>query len=86
MPTGPVLNGSGWPLRTVLSCSVGGVRDANKRAEGVITTVYCKNKSSSALGDRVVVNNRSSSTGGIQGMLFEPEQQLAYSGISAVVK
>ena len=46
MPTGPVLNGSGWPLRTVLSCSVGGVRDAVKRAEGV-----CKNKSSGAIGD-----------------------------------
>ena len=31
MPTGPVVKGSGWPLRIVLSCSVGGVRDANKR-------------------------------------------------------
>ena len=73
MPTGPVLNGSGWPLRTVLSCSVGGVRDAVKKAEGV-----CKNKSSCAIGDRAVVNNRSSSAGGIQWMLFEPEQQYAY--------
>ena len=79
MPTGPVLNGSGWPLRTVLSCSV--CREANKWAEGVITTVKTR-----AAGDRVVVNNRSSSAGGIQGMIFEPEQQLAYSGISAVVK
>ena len=70
MPTGPVLNGSGWPLKTVLSCSVGGVRDANKRAEGVR-----KNKRSCAIGDRVVVNSRSSSAGGIQWVLFEPEQQ-----------
>ena len=46
----------------------------------------CKNKSRSAIVDRVVVANRSSSAGGIQGMLFEPEQQLAYSGISAVVE
>ena len=38
-----MLNGSGWPLRTVLSCSVGGVRDAVKRAEGVITTVIGSN-------------------------------------------
>ena len=34
MPTGPVLNGSGWPFRTVVSVSVGGVRDANKSAKG----------------------------------------------------
>ena len=27
----------------------------------------CKNKSSNAIGDRVVVNNRSNSAGGIQG-------------------
>ena len=46
----------------------------------------CKNKSSSGIEDRVVVDNRSSSAGGIQGMLFEPEQQLAYSGISAAVE
>ena len=70
MPTGPVLNGSGWPLRAVLSCSVRGVRDAVKKAEGV-----CKNKRSCAIGDRAVANNRSSSAVGIQWMLFEPEQQ-----------
>ena len=46
----------------------------------------CKNTSSSAIEDRVVVDNRSCSAGGIQGMLFETEQQLAYSGISAVVE